>query len=260
MGLYTFLQRRYWPVASFIRRDPPAVQAEISEALLKACLGKKNPIILEIGANIGQTSRWFLDVFPECQLYCFEPDPRAARQFSENVGEHANVHFFNIALSDRTGTAEFFQSSGSENQGETAAPGDWNQSGSLKKPTGHLELHPWVGFERTLEVETETLDNWAEKHGIDAVDFIWMDVQGAEIDVFRGGARTLSRTRCLYTEYSNRELYAGQGNLSDIRRELRDFQVLVRYPGDVLLWNANLANIPGRAYWQAGLTYFRFGA
>jgi hypothetical protein len=60
----------------------------------KACLGKKNPIILEIGANIGQTSRWFLDMFPECQFYCFEPDPMAARQFSENVGDHTNVHFF----------------------------------------------------------------------------------------------------------------------------------------------------------------------
>jgi FkbM family methyltransferase len=258
MSLYTSVQHRYWPIASFMTGDPPAVQAEISETLLKACLGKKNPIILEIGANIGQTSRWFLDVFPECQLYCFEPDPRAARQFSENVGERANVHFFNIALSDRTGTAEFFQSSGSGNQGEIATPCDWNQSGSLKKPTGHLELHPWVGFERTLEVETETLDNWAKKHGIVAVDFIWMDVQGAEIEVFRGGVGTLSRTRCLYTEYSNRELYAGQGNLSDIRRELRTFQVLVRYPGDVLLWNANVAKIPWMAYWKAWLTYLRF--
>jgi hypothetical protein len=68
---------------------------------------------------------------------------------------------------------------------------------------------------------------------------------------------TLSKTRFLYSEYSNRELYAGQGNLSDIRRELRTFQILVRYPGDGLFWNPSFAKLPWKAYWTAWLTYLR---
>jgi hypothetical protein len=69
------------------------------------------------------------------------------------------------------------------------------------------------------------------------IDFIWMDVQGAEIDVFRGAQEVLANARYLYTEYSNRELYAGQYNLRRLLWYLKGYRVVVRYRGDVLLEN-----------------------
>ena len=64
-------------------------------------------------------------------------------------------------------------------------------------------------------------------------------------------------TRFVYTEYSNRELYDGQHNLSDLRNELRDFRVLVRYPNDVLLWNQKLRRLASSAYLRALLAYLQ---
>ena len=66
-----------------------------------------------------------------------------------------------------------------------------------------------------------------------------MDVQGAEIDVIRGGRNALKYTRYLYTEYSNKELYEGQISLKPLLDELIDFDVIVRYPDDILLKNKN---------------------
>jgi hypothetical protein len=46
---------------------------------------------------------------------------------------------------------------------------------------------------------------------------------------------TLTKTRFIYTEYNNRELYEGQANLKQLMKHLRDFKILIRYPDDVLL-------------------------
>lgn len=73
-----------------------------------------------------------------------------------------------------------------------------------------------------------------------------MDVQGAEIDVFRGGQNTLTKTRFIYTEYNDNELYKGQFNLRQLMKYLRvlDFDVLIRYPGDVLFRSKQFVGAP----------------
>ncbi|MGM4884385.1 MULTISPECIES: FkbM family methyltransferase [unclassified Rhizobium] len=67
-----------------------------------------------------------------------------------------------------------------------------------------------VRFDRPISVETRRLDDWCGEAGLENIDVIWMDVQGAEADVIAGGNQILSRTRYIYTEYSDQELYEGQ--------------------------------------------------
>ncbi len=62
----------------------------------------------------------------------------------------------------------------------------------------------------------------------------------AENLFIRGGQEALGKTRYLYTEYSNRELYEGQVNLPQLLALLPDYEVVARYPGDVLLRNKTL--------------------
>ena len=71
-----------------------------------------------------------------------------------------------------------------------------------------------------------------------------MDVQGAEGDVIEGGREILKRTRYLYTEYSDKELYEGELTLQQILSTLPgEWKVLKKYErrndGDVLLRNLN---------------------
>ena len=70
-----------------------------------------------------------------------------------------------------------------------------------------------------------------------------MDVQGAEIDVLRGAERTLAHTRHLYTEYYEREMYAGQFTLSKLLPHLDGFEVVALFPSDVLLRNRRLERL-----------------
>ena len=68
-------------------------------------------------------------------------------------------------------------------------------------------------------------------------DSIKLDVQGAELDIFRGGKNALSKTRFIYTEYSNIEIYEGQANLPELLKHLKNFKIIIRYQNDVLLKN-----------------------
>lgn len=40
-------------------------------------------------------------------------------------------------------------------------------------------------------IETINLDFFAQEYGVDAIDFIKIDVQGAELDIFKGGSQVL---------------------------------------------------------------------
>ncbi len=230
--------------------------AEIDEAMLRSIILKPNPVILEIGSNDGTHTAWFLELFPNARIYCFEPDSRAATKFEENLGDCQNVTLFKMAVSDKVGKANFYPSSGfrpgdachlkKESQSANGESECWDASGSLKKPVNHLIFYPWVTFGSAVEVDTTTLDAWCEQHGVTCIDFIWMDVQGAEINVFDGAKKTLPKVRAIYTEYSNHDLYEGQPTLRDIAKALSQFKIAVRYPYDVLFVKEKRKEVRGQ--------------
>jgi hypothetical protein len=119
---------------------------------------------------------------------------------------------------------------------------DWDFSSSLLEPTGHLSLVPWITFERTCQVETTRLDDWAMRVIPDAVvDFVWMDVQGAEHLVISGGTSTFARTRFCYFEYSDTELYRGEQDLPALLRAFGTYRLLAAYDNNALAVNTALS-------------------
>lgn len=209
-------------------------------------MGTPRPLILEIGCNDGVDSLRFLQLFPEARLYCFDPEPRATRAWRERMAAYVaagRCELDEIALSCASGEAPFHQSSGTT---AGAHKQDWDLSGSLNPPTGHLEQSPWCKFERTITVTTRTLDEVAHEKrllalpldGSPAIDLIWLDVQGGERNVLLGGPQTLAVTRYLYLEFNHwrKPLYAGQMNLQQTLDQLGDqWEPLGIYEGYNLL-------------------------
>lgn len=229
-------------VKSFLKRPSAPPEFRIRE--LRRLLGRPDPVILEIGCNDGSDTLKFLRAFERPTVYCFEPDPRARERFRRKVSSDS-VRLFDLALSDKDGTAEFYPSGGHPSESwRKRLPRGWDYSGSLRRPKAHLDAHPWCTFGETLAVPTMRLDTWSAAHAVGRVDFIWADVQGAEGDLIRGGIETLRRTRYLFTEYNDAEMYEGQITLGEMLRLLPDFRLLRKYPNDALLENACLATRP----------------
>ena len=227
-------------IRRFAKGEAVVRQGEINESTLRRLIEKDNPTILEIGCNDGTHTKWFLDIFPNAKIFCFEPDPRAYRRFIESVNAD-QIQLFNMAISDTDGEIDFFMSSGTPpSDAAKSLAQDWDLSGSIKKPKLHLEKHPWCNFDNTIKVKTMKLDSWAAENKVNAVDFIWADVQGSERELISGGKYALEKTRYFYTEYSEKELYEGQINFRQLTDLLPGFRVAKRYRYDVLLENKSL--------------------
>lgn len=222
---------------------PVASGKGITRETIKKLINKNNPVILEIGCNNGSNTRWFLEDFENPKIHCFEPDPRAIKRFKDNIGDNNKTTLHKIALSDKNGTVQFHQSDGLPNDSLDLKEG-WDLSGSILEPYKHKDIHPWCKFKSTIDVESMTLDTFMANVDIDIIDFVWMDVQGAEFRVLSGAQDTLSKIRYLYTEYSNIELYKGQKNLLALARLLKDFKIEHRFKGDILFSNKSLPLMP----------------
>jgi len=103
-----------------------------------------------------------------------------------------------------------------------------------------LEEMPRITFAAKQDVQIRRLDSVTRDLGLDKIDLIWADVQGAEADLICGARQTLKTTRYFFTEFSDRELYSGQINLRQMRALLPDFKLVKKLRHDVLFRNRNL--------------------
>jgi FkbM family methyltransferase len=190
---------------------------------------KRQATFLEIGACDGADTRKFLLALQasgryDFTFYCFEPDPRHHEGLKLIAGSH---RFIPKAIGAQNGPVPLWQSYG---EGDEPYYG----SSSIKKPKLVLTSWPDMKF-RNLECECTTLDVFCAEKGIEHVDFIWADVQGAEEDLIVGAQRTLANTDYFYTEYCDGELYEGELPLSRIQGDLRYFKLIENWnTGDAL--------------------------
>ena len=218
----------------------PAVgSGAFSFSELPGLLRKPDPMCFDIGACDGIQSKAILDAVPGATLHCFEPEPRNLWKLRRSLaGTDAHIH--EIVLTDNDGPVLFWRSGGAPEGREDDIPEGYAGSGSLSPPRLHKDLVPWVTFDESMTVTGFTLDTWCQQNGVSEIDFIWMDVQGAEHLVFAGGERMLRSTRYIHTEYSNLPLYQGQVPLVDLLRQLGEWDVLWRTNTDALLRNRRL--------------------
>ncbi|MBW4574821.1 MAG: FkbM family methyltransferase [Aphanothece sp. CMT-3BRIN-NPC111] len=84
------------------------------------------------------------------------------------------------------------------------------------------QLREVMKLDFTVEVETTTLDIFCKDENIDKIDFLQVDVQGADLQVLEGAAGMLeSSILAITTEVEFSELYINQPLFSDIDTYLR---------------------------------------
>jgi FkbM family methyltransferase len=127
---------------------------------------------LDIGANIGNHSLYFSNIFDE--VYCFEPNPSIFYLLEFNVSFRKKIKAFNIGLGDKKGT--FRLSEVPDNMGESAIVTD--QLGADADAN-------------CVDVEIDRLDNLDYRDK--GLCFIKMDVEGFEPKVLQGGLRTITK-------------------------------------------------------------------
>jgi FkbM family methyltransferase len=191
---------------------------EWAQQIVKA---SDHPVIIELGAHHGQDTVQIYDACRVPPVYvAVEADPRNLPVFRSVVGSR-NVTLVHAAIADYFGYITFHHCEGNS-----------DASGSIRTPKEHLTCFPHITFTQNVTVPCMTLDQLAEHHGIDRIDLIWCDIQGAENFMIEGGHKTLERTRYLMVEADGCEMYEGQMTRATVEQLLSDWELLDEWPVD----------------------------
>lgn len=202
---------------------------------------KLNPsIIIEIGANNGETTEKFLELFPNSTVFAFEPDQRAVQEFKHRFMRNKRVELYEALVTEEMDKPQIDFYPSNKNTFFKSIEANWHYSGSYLRPHIHLMRHPTINFSENVKVDRVTLDSWYSTKSIDLINLIWMDTQGAEFNILTGASEVLSKTLYIFMEYSIFELYYGQKTLKSILKLLPGWRVMRLYPHDVLLVNIEL--------------------
>jgi len=201
---------------------------KIQHKEIKKLLNTNFPIIVEIGAHEGGDSTKFLNQFKNLQLFCFEPDDRCIKVFKDNITDSRCI-LVEKAVGNKTGKVTFYPSTGSPEEDGTRK--DFNASSSIKKPTNNPKSYPWLHFKEGVEKDIIRLDDFVLENAIEHIDFMWIDVQGAERDLIEGGRRALNLTKFLKIEYGETETYSSAMTRKETIERLNElnFKVLEEY-------------------------------
>jgi len=182
-------------------------------------------VILEIGSRDAIQSIEFSKLFPNAKVYTFECYPPCIEKCVENIKNFQNIEIIPKAVSNINGKSKFYPIS--RNVG----------AGSLFKITKEYG-HDCVFPQEQVNVESIRIDTWAKEKGIEKIDLVWIDIQGAEYEAFEGMGEFLPNIQAIYTEVENKELYIGQKLMKDVTQLLdeKGFFLLKYTQMSVRLW------------------------
>lgn len=182
-------------------------------AALIDCVAPARPTrVVEVGANpINDNPYASLRDMGACEVWGFEPDPRAFERLTSGARETYLPH----AVGDGT----------SRTLHVTRMPSLTSLLRPLPRTTAYLKRasRPMV-VEREIEVETVALD---ALEAPDAFDLLKIDVQGGEGIVFDGAGGHLSRVAAVITEVAFVPLYEGQPLMDEQMRRLRSHGLMM---------------------------------
>lgn len=139
---------------------------------------RKDMTVLDIGAHHGfYTLLASFKVGPLGRVIAFEPSPKEWKKllWHLRLNRCKNVQVENSALGSYNGEAQLFLVDGRD-----------TGCNSLRKPNVAEPIHP-------VRVPVMRLDDYLQRHGIERVDFVKMDVEGAELEVLKGAVQLLQR-------------------------------------------------------------------
>lgn len=185
--------------------------------LLRRLAAFEPRVVFDVGANVGDWSRLALDTFPAARVFAFEPMPAVYAELDRNLAGERRVELFQQGLSDRAETVQFHYYPAHAGQSSRYP---FNVSEEARSVSAHL-------------VPGDTL---CARHGIERIDILKVDVEGAELDVLRGFEGMLNEGRIDVVQFEyGRVNVRSRALLCDFYEFLsaRDFRVGKLFPREV---------------------------
>ena len=147
------------------------IEISALEGYLTNYIPKCGDVVIDAGAYVGVITLIMSKLVGERgKVISFEPDPLNYENLLENIKKHSlkNIIPINKGLMNKSGKMDFYSNRG--------------VSSSYIKPDN---------YNNPIKIKTTTLDYELKKLRIHKINFLKVDVEGAEIDLLKGAEKTL---------------------------------------------------------------------
>jgi FkbM family methyltransferase len=157
---------------------------------LKFTKSKKGLVVFDIGANRGQSIRFFVRIFLNPSIYAFEPSVKTFCTLKKNVDKikGPEISIFQIGIGDSNKTITFFESLLNETSSFVLP----NEASSYFKRKNLVLLQKSKNAYKTVPTMVTTVDAFVKEKRISKIDVMKIDVEGYELQVLNG-ARDILR-------------------------------------------------------------------
>jgi FkbM family methyltransferase len=178
-----------------------------------AKLVKEARMIFDVGANRGEVTSRYASMYPRARIHAFEPFPDFRDEFLSRHGSNKRITWVNKALSDKFGTTDYFINKSTDTNSllKSVRIGATSDKSCIN-----------VG---SSQVQTDTIDRYCAKNGIETIDILKLDTQGSELAILKGAEKLLGgkRIALIYTEAYFQPQYENSPLLFDIANYLKEF-------------------------------------
>jgi len=179
------------------------VAATTEHLCLLKSLSQVNTII-DIGANKGQFSLVGRYVFPNANIYSFEPLKKPAKKFNKLFESDKKAAFFHSAIGPIEEKVKMHVSNREDS------------SSILSIGNKQSSIFPGTEESHTDEIKVAPLNYFLSKKDLIKPVFVKIDVQGYELEVLKGSEDLLEFIDHIYVECSFVELYEGQALADEV--------------------------------------------
>ena len=172
---------------------------------LNAAINKYNMNItgvIHVGGHHGEEYDTYKGISSIDNIIFFEPDKDSFKKLIEKTSHDNKVICINKALGPFSCQATLYRT-----------PNQDGQSNSILEPFKHTHIYPGIVFTNKDIVKVEPLDKFEPSS---TLNFLNMDVQGAELNVLLGASSTLKNIQYILTEVNIDELYKNCSLIEDL--------------------------------------------
>jgi FkbM family methyltransferase len=138
-------------------------------------------VILDVGANTGQTAKKLAEALPSTRVFCIEPVKDTFEKLKSNL-RTGNFSCHNLALGSVNGFSEL-------------VVGHHHTMNSLKQPEFGS-----AGNESKNLIVVKMLDTFCKDQSIDKISYLKIDTEGFDLEVLKGSRLMLSEKRIAFVE------------------------------------------------------------
>jgi len=196
---------------------------------------KENPIILDIGANIGNYSKNILLTNTNSLIFAFEPHPITYKKLLSNITSN-NFKAFNFGVGNQNGLLELWDYDTNDGSQHASLYKDVIQGLHKGNPISH-------------SVEIIVLDEFLKSQKIKEIDLLKIDTEGNEFNVLLGCKEFLrnNKIKAIHFEFNEMNIIS-KVSFKDFWDYLKEYDLYRILPGGNLLKIKNYSPISCEMY------------